>query len=365
VTEIATGSPKAHGALAGREFSPPHAPDGDLTVVEILSVLLQRRRMVVGLPLLAAALTAIISLIVQPTYTATTSFVPEVRPQNRLPTIVASLGTQIGLPLGTEPSQSPRFYADVVRSRELLERLLLTSFPTGAGRADSSTLLHLVRAGGRDRLDSLARGVTRLNDLIDVRADNQTNIIRLSMDASDPDLAAALANRLLGYLNDFNTRTRQSQARERRKFVEERVSAAGNELGQAEDAVRRFYERNHGWQQAPELVFEEARLRRQVSISQEVFLTLKREYETARIEEVNDTPVFTVIDAAVPPRERSRPRRTLWVLSALGLGAAVSMSLAFAAQYWERVRREDPQYGELRALFHRARRDLPGVPRDR
>src|SRR2546430_9225753 len=39
----------------------------------------------------------------------------------------------------------------------------------------------------------------------------------------------------------------------------------------------------------------------------------------------------------------------------LGLGAAVSMSLAFAAQYWERVRREDPQYGELRALFHRAR----------
>ena len=37
------------------------------------------------------------------------------------------------------------------------------------------------------------------------------------------DLAAAVLRRLVSYLNDFNTQTRQSQARERRKFTEQRA----------------------------------------------------------------------------------------------------------------------------------------------
>src|SRR2546430_5980201 len=42
-----------------------------------------------------------------------------------------------------------------------------------------------------------------------------------------------------------------------------------SELRRAEEAVKTFYERNRGWQQAPELVFEEARLRRQVTLRSE------------------------------------------------------------------------------------------------
>lgn len=331
-------------------------------MIELLSALLDRWRLVVGLPLLFAVLTAIVSLMLPATYTATTMFVPEVRTQSRLPSNVASLAGQLGLPLATEPSQSPRFYAEVTRSRELLERLLLTQFPGNPGAvgpADSVSLLRLLRLGGRDAADSLSRGVAKLAELIAVRVDNQTNIIRLSVDARRPDLAAAIANRLLEYLNDFNAKTRQSQARERRKFVEQRVAAAGAELAQAEEAVKTFYERNHGWQQAPELVFEEARLRRQVTISQEVYLTLKREYETARIEEVNDTPVFTVIDTAVPPKQRSRPRRTLQVMLALVLGTLISVPSAFVAQYFRRARLDqDPDYRELTAVLQRVRREV-------
>src|SRR2546430_10409083 len=98
-----------------------------------------------------------------------------------------------------------------------------------------------------------------------------------------------------------------------------------SELRRAEEAVKTFYERNRGWQQAPELVFEEARLRRQVNIGQEVYLTLKREYETARIEEVNDTPVITVIDTAVPPERRTSPQRALPVILAFGFRGTVGM----------------------------------------
>src|SRR5437870_1254193 len=80
-----------------------------------------------------------------------------------------------------------------------------------------------VRVDGRSLADSLARGVKRLDELIAVRVDVQTSIVRVSVDTRDPGLAAAVANRLVEYLNEFNTHKRQSQARERRRFSEERV----------------------------------------------------------------------------------------------------------------------------------------------
>ena len=121
--------------------------------------------------------------------------------------------------------------------------------------------------------------------------------------------------------------------------------------------MKTFYERNRGWQQAPELVFQEGRLRRQVDVSQEVYLTLKREHEAARIEEVNDTPVITVIDPAKPPPRPSAPKRPLIALLGLVLGGMVGVFWAFAAAYADDMRRdEDAEYREMRGLLQRFRR---------
>src|SRR5207245_7026005 len=143
-------------------------------------------------------------------------------------------------------------------------------------------------------------------------------------------------NRWCAYLKEVNPHKRQSQARERRRFSEGRVVAADSELRRAEEAVKTFYERNRGWQEAAELVFEEARLRRQVTLGQDLYMSLKREAETARIEEVNDTPVITVIDPAVPPQQRSQPNPALWIAVALLVGGMVGISGALPAADVER-----------------------------
>jgi len=339
----------------------------DISLVGALNTVLRRAPVVFGLPLVAALLTGLVTLVVPPTYTATTTFVPEVRSQNRLPAGLVGLAGQLGVSIGADPSQSPRFYGDVVRSRELLERTLLTRYRNpdgGAGAADSTTLLRILRVDGRTLADSLARGVKRLDELIAVRVDVQTSIVRVSVDTRDPGLAAAVANRVVEYLNEFNTHKRQSQARERRRFSEERVVAADSELRRAEEAVKTFYERNRGWQQAPELVFEEARLRRQVTLGQDLYMSLKREAETARIEEVNDTPVITVIDPAVPPQQRSQPKPALWIAVALLVGGMVGISWALAAAYVERARGgAEPEYRELGRLLRSAPRGVAGVLR--
>lgn len=342
----------------GRELSFERSPSGgDLSLLELANLFVKRWRLVLGVPILAICVTGAISLVVPPTYTATTMFVPEAKSETRLPSTLAGLAGQLGVSVGTEPSQSPRFYSEVVRSRELLERVLLARYGdprVGKGAADSTVLLQLLSIDGRSPLDSVARGVKELDELIAVRVDPQTSIVRVSVDARYPELAAAVANRLVAYLNDFNTLKRQSRARQRRRFTELRVAAADSELQHAEAAVKTFYERNRGWQQAPELVFEEARLRRLVNVGQELYLTLKREYETARVEEVNDTPVMTVIDPAVPPQRPSQPRPALWMFVAALVGGALSLSAALVAQYLERARDSgEPAYHELDVLWQR------------
>ena len=246
-----------------------------------------------------------------------------------------------------------------------MERVLLTRYPRTQGPStDSVTLLQVLRVGGRDYADSLHNGLKALDKRLVVTIDNQTNIVRVDVDAHSPTLAAAVAGRFVDYLNDFNTKTRQSQARERRKFIEGRLVDGGRDLQGAEQDLRTFYERNRSWQQAPQLVFEEGRLRRQVEIRQEVYLTLRREYETARIEEVNDTPVITVIDAAVPPERKSKPKRVLFALVAFMLGGIAAVSWAFSAEYLDRMRREGAsEYHEFRSLLQRLRERMGALVR--
>ena len=317
---------------------------GEYSLLELGRVWAKHRRATVGLPLLLALVTGAVSLIVRPTFTATTTFVPEASPQGgRLPAGLAGLATQFGISLGSEASKSPKFYAQVVRSRELMERVLLSTYVDPrlpSASADSITLLRILGVKGRDLADSLYRGVKKLNDMVNVNVNTATGIVSVGVDACYPGLAAAVANRFVEYLNAFNAQYRQSQAREQRKFVEQRLADGEQELRGAEENLRTFYERNRSWQQSPQLVFEEGRLRRQVEIRQELYLSLKREYETARIQEVNDTPVITVIDAATAPVKKSKPKRSLLVVIALVLGGMVGTFWAAAVEYLEIARRE-------------------------
>lgn len=339
----------------------------EVSVLQLLSVLVRRWRIMLCVPLCTMLAALGLSLIIPPTYTAVASFVPETRSPDRLPSNLAGLAGQLGISVGGNPGQSPRFYADVAKSREILDRLLLTRYPdprASRTAGDSAALFEILGTRGKNRADSLERGEKRLAKLIATSADAQTTVVSLAAEARYPALAAMIANDLLRYLNDFNTETRQSQARERRKFVERRVEQGQADLLGAENTLKLFYQANRSWQQAPGLVFMEGRLRRQVEVQQELYLTLRREYETARIDEVNDTPVITTIDSAVIPQRKSAPRRLLWAVLACLAGGIAALVWAFGAEFTARARAQnDPAYRDLavalRQLGQRTVADAP------
>lgn len=312
---------------------------GSGSLIATVRVCLEYRALIAGVTVTAAVVMAIGTLLMQPFFSSSVTFVPEVRSGPNLSAGLA-LASQLGLSLGgASPGASPRFYAQLATSRHVLERVLEARYPVpgGTAKADSATLLDLLEIRGAAHERRLEQGVRWLGlELVRARSDQATNVVEVTVDMPEPALAAAVATAILEQLQEFNVATRQSQARARRRFVEVRVAEAETALRGAEDALRRFLESNRQWESSPQLRFEYGRLDRRVQAQQEVYVMLQRELQTARIEEVNDTPVLSVIDSAAVPQRKSKPRRRALVLFAGVLGFGVGVALAMALDWLQR-----------------------------
>jgi uncharacterized protein involved in exopolysaccharide biosynthesis len=297
-----------------------------------------------------------VALLLPPRFESQALLVPENNASTTLPNNLTSIANQFGLTLPSESGRSPEFYSDLVRSRVIVEDVLLARYAvrqnSGPAGPDSGTLLEVVDIRGRSPQERMEAGVDwlRMATVVDVR---KTGIIDVKVRAPWPVLAAAIVNQYVSALNRFNTERRQSQARERRQFVEGRAASVDSELRTAEDNLRAFYEGNRQWQSAPKLMFEEGRLRRQLELRQELVLNLRRELESARIAQVNDTPVLTVIESGVPATRHVTPRRTYLVLGAVGVGLILVVFGVLLREYQVQVDAQQGSMTDLRANWQR------------
>lgn len=308
------------------------ADDYSVSLYRFAATALRHWRMLLLLPFALAVTVFLGSFLLRVRYTSVTTFLPETQSSRlQLSGGLAGLAAQFGLPLGAGASQSPLLYVQIIQSQRLLGTVLRSRFanPDRArfGTVDSVPLLQLLDL---PRQPTPARafdaGVRYLRqDAIGVDVDLKTNLVSLSAEAEYPALAQAMADKMLEVVNEFNRGIRRSQARARREFAEGRAQEYKQALSEAERALEQFYVRNRTYRGSPELVAMEAQLQRQVTIEQELYLSIQREVETARLEEVNNVPLLTVVDPPVVPVRKSFPRRGL--LALFGLLAGMTLGL--------------------------------------
>jgi len=124
----------------------------------------------------------------------------------------------------------------------------------------------------------------------------RTGTVRLSVTTPYAALALRVNQRLLEAAEPVQSRQRQSQAAAERRFTEQRLDEVKQELSHAEDKLQAFLQRNRDYRDSPQLSFEQDRLAREVARQQQLYTSLSQAYEQAKIEEVRDTPVFTVVE---------------------------------------------------------------------
>ena len=111
--------------------------------------------------------------------------------------------------------------------------------------------------------------------------------------------------------------------------------------------------------EVPSLSLKLARLIREVKIQEGVFELLTQQYEQYKIQETKDTPTIQVLDRAVPPEKRARPKRALLVVLSGILSIFASTVFVFGLEYFKRSKQKNPQAVErLEALLGAWRKDV-------
>lgn len=327
-------------------------PDDELSLASLLAFFLEHRRLILGTGLILAILVGAISFARSRTFTSTARFMPESseNPMSGRSGLAATFGVSVP---GSDPGGSPSFYAQLLQSRDILRETVETRYAFSTG-SDSvhSTLIDLFHARGSTpaaRRDAAAKDLLRH---LDVTIGRETGTVDLAVTTNWAELSQQVGLRMVQLVSEFNLHRRQTKAGAERQFVEARVAEAQDSLRAAESRLQVFLQRNRVYQNAPQLQFEYDRLQRAVNMQQQVYTTLAQSYEAARIDEVRNTPVITIVE---PPDRPAKPDARLALVKALlagllgmGLGAlAAAVRRAFGPRGGMPTRRPERRREEV------------------
>jgi uncharacterized protein involved in exopolysaccharide biosynthesis len=298
----------------------PPDPEG-LALSRAVDAIQRYRRLVIGLTLGLSGLVVAITLLQPRTYSSVTTFMPQA-PQGRLSQL-SGLAAQLGINVSaSEPAGSPSFYAFLLQSRELLRDVVRTTYDVPAdGGSRRATLIDWYDPPGHTPAEREEVAIQKLRRDLTAGTDAESGTVQLKVRSRSARLAWEVADRMMQLVSDFNLQKRQSQAAAERKFVEGRVQDAMGRLQGAENRLQGFLQDNREYRTSPQLVFQYDRLARDVSMRQQVYPSLAQAFEQARIEEVRNTPVLTLID---PPNLPGQPDRR-WLLVKALLGALLGL----------------------------------------
>jgi len=333
------------------------------SLLRLVNVILRHRRIVIGLPILLATIVCSFTLLRSRTWTASASFSPsesQAAQMGQLAGIAAQFGFSIPMAASGE---SPEFYVALLRSGAIRRSAVRSTYRMVDGTEPDTTwitgdLVELFEIRGRSEEGRLEGAVEQLGRRISVGTSPETGIVRLSVQTKWPELSVQIGRRLLDLVNEFNLQTRQSQAHAEREFVTLRLVEARADLAVAEESLQGFLQSNRRIENSPQLGFERDRLQRVVTLRQEVVISLAQALEQAKIEEVRNTPLITIIEEPYAPARPDRRRLIMKGLVSLALGLFLGIVAAFIIEFMAASRDRDPQrYAEFRQLAADTKQD--------
>ncbi len=296
--------------------------------------------MIVSFALFGAVLALAWGLLTPRHYMSSATFVPQASEAESVSSLAAA-ASQLGIGLpATGNAWGPPVYAELLESSPLLTAIAADTFVVAEDQGQRRALTDLLKIDGPTPALRLDRAVHALQkDVLAVSTDKNTNSTKVTVTTRWPSVSLALAQELLKAVAQFNLETRRSQAKAEREFVETQVKDAEHNLRTAEDTLQGFLELNRSVTGSPRLEFARDRLQREVGMRQTVYTTLMQSLQQARIREIRDTPVITMLEA--PQLPIAAVSRYLAVKILLGgfTGTVIATLLAFLAMIASSARR--------------------------
>ena len=310
-----------------------------LNVTEAVSVLASRWRLLLLVVAIVAASAYAGSFLISPRYRATAKLVIVQGGDGNALARFGNLAGALGMDVGQ--SQNPlNLYAEYLLSRDLLADVARTPLPLSSG--GEITILEAWGGDTGSEAERMHQAIERLEDHFQVRRREDAGVLEITVESPDPVASSHLANDFAHRLNEFDAELKRWSGRNRGDFLRARRIEIMGDVRAAEDSLTSFRMANRVLTH-PRLRQEEMRLLREVAIQSELLQTVRVQEELANLEAKTESPVLKTLQHAVPPVERSWPRRGRIVVVASVVAAILLVYFLLAQHQLKRSRPGDPQ----------------------
>jgi uncharacterized protein involved in exopolysaccharide biosynthesis len=386
--------------------------EGETTLLDLLIVLAKHKRLVLGMPLSAAIVAVVVTLLMPNIYTGTTRILPPQQSQSSATALLAQFGALMGGGGGASPLalRNPNdLYVGMLKSRTIADGLI--------------SRFELQKLYDEDTMVETRKELAKKTTI----GSGKDGIITIEFEDEDPKRAAAVANAYVEELYKLTTSVAVTEASQRRLFFETQLKQTRDQLAQAEFGLRQAIDKGGlaGVDVQSRAILEpSAQLRAQIALREvqlgaiRIFATdqhpdierlrheiasMKRElskleggdaeakpanatsagfenlrrfkdfkflerltelltqqFEAAKIDEAKDISIVQVLDKAVEPDKKSKPKRTLITAATAIVGGFVAVFWAFIAEVRERTRKDPKRARQLELLDRHIRARLFG-----
>lgn len=387
--------------------------DDGISLLDLLIVLAQHKRVIFGVTAVFAIFAIIISLLLPARYTATVTLLSPQQNTSMGAALASQLGSMGGMAAlagGSLGIKNPNdMFVAMLKSRTV-EDAMVQHFS--------------LKQEYRARYLSDARKAFESHAAVD--GSGKDGLIHISVEDRDPQRAAELAN---GYVDQFRTQSQHlaiTEASQRRLFFEQQLEQAKNNLANAEEGLKQTQQTTgliqldsqakaliesaaslraqitarevqiQGMQtyatgensqliqaqreleslraqlaklggseesassglivpkgRVPEAGLEYIRKLRDMKYNETIFDILARQFEVAKLDEAKQGALIQVVDPAIPPDRRSFPKRGLIVIGATVVGFLFGVFVALFQAGFRRLK-DDPEASLKLQLLRRA-----------
>jgi len=318
-------------------------------IVDTFSVIKKKKRTIYKYSGIAGFIGLVYALFATPYYQSTTTMYPALETESSggiLGSSIKGLAESYGLMgLGSSPTYN---IPDIVLSRRIKKNIILSKwrsntfpdssnlikfweidkpnkfspfiildllkplFPSGNGFSTSADKIHLENA------------IEKLQRLIFV-SEEQSGLIVVSVLMEDPNLASDITNYIADYVKDFISFEQEKEAIKQKEFIYSQMLSAKEDLSVSEFKLTNFIKKNPLALGNPDLQLEQGRLVREIEENQAVYITLRQQYEIAKIEAEEDKLFINILDTGDVAVRKSKPKRLLILLSSIMFGMMSSI----------------------------------------
>ena len=279
--------------------SPQQLPD-EPSALTLATELVRRRRVLVGFAAAGLLVGALTGLLSRRVYSSSATFLPQASADQAMAGGLA-LAAQFGIRVPSGGTTwGPAIYAELISSRGMLARIATDSIHVAEMGGKWVTITDLLDVDETDPAQRLEKTIRALRKVVSGGEVKRIGAVQITVRTRWPSVSYALANRTLEEINRFNLESRKSQAIAERTFTEAQTKEAEQLLKDAEDRMAEFTQQNRV-STSPELSVKKDRLQREITLRQQTYTSLLQSYSEARLREVRDTPVISVLESPVLP----------------------------------------------------------------